>query len=173
MELSRLTQNDQENNTDRPISVTSSSTATSSAIKYKSILKHHHSSCSNQAKEALQTSSSRRASAGYGTRQSGNNNNNNQQQLLDNESNLSILNESDSVSCIMSMRQANKENRPYSIKYDAVADSDLFNSSNSNLSANSFNNNISSPSSNHQHFSPRSSMKIKVIDENDTNDTDN
>lgn len=170
MELNRLTQNDQEN-TDRPLSVTSSSTATSSAIKYKSILKHHHSSCSNQAKEAVQTSS-RRASAGYGTRQSGINNN---QQLLDNESNLSILNESDSVSCIMSMRQANKENRPYSIKYDAVADSDVFNSSNSNLSAGSFNanNSTSSPSSNHQHFSPRSSMKIKVIDENDTNDTDN
>lgn len=170
MELNRLTQN--EENTDRPSSVTSSSTATSSAIKYKSILKHHHSSCSNQAKEAVQTS--RRASAGYGASKSSGNNNQNQQ-LLDNESNLSILNESDSVSCIMSMRQANKENRPYSIKYDAVADSDLFNSSNSNLSAGSFNanNTTSSPSSNHQHFSPRSSMKIKVIDENDTNDTDN
>lgn len=83
-----------------------------------------------------------------------NNNNNNDTS----STNLSILNESDSVSAIIRLRQENKENRPYSIKYDtADIGAEFYSDSNSNISF--------APKS---HFSPRSSIKIKVIDETDT-----
>lgn len=114
--------------------------------------------------------------------------------------NLSIMNESDSVSAIMRMRQEGKDSRPYSLaRYDQMIDAaDFFysSSSNSNLSscptvllnnaapvhtaANQPMPNSSSSgdsttgqqqqqaSGNKQHFSPRSSMKIKVIDETET-----
>lgn len=85
--------------------------------------------------------------------------------------NLSIMNESDSVSTIMRLRQENKESRPYSIKYDKIGDiNELFyTSSNTNLSANnSSSGGVLLNRSTGSHFSPRSSMKIRVIDETDT-----
>lgn len=81
--------------------------------------------------------------------------------------NLSIMNESDSVSGIMRMRQDGKDSRPFSLKYDQINDAtDFFYSSNSNLSCPPVSTTAGSTSS--AHFSPRSSMKIKVIDETET-----